>query len=118
MAIQIPPQMPDDVVRGWAVLAEQQRAHYEELYQTGRWQLYYSEAQFRIRVRRAVELCNAWQAVMAAMGAPKQDDRETTSGRETVRLVELSPPPLPATSFRTRLTGIEPRYAGRARAAV
>jgi len=113
MAIQIPTHMPDDVVRGWAVLAQQQRAHYEGLYQTGRWQLYYSEAQFRIRVRRAVELCDAWQALIAAARGPKHDDHEA-SGREAARLAELSPPPLSMTSFRTRLAGLEPRYAGSA----
>jgi hypothetical protein len=117
MAASIPSHIPDDVVRGWAVLAEQQRAHYEDLYRTGRWKHYYSEAQFRIRVRRAVELCDAWQAIIAAAGGPKHDDPEAVSSREAFRLADLSPPPLSMTSFRTRLAGLEPRYAGSARAA-
>jgi hypothetical protein len=117
MAIQFPPHMPDDAVRGWAVLAERQRAHYEDLYRTGRWQLYYSEAQFRIRVRRAVELCDAWQAVIEAAGGPRDSEGAPVSSREAQRLAELSPPPLSTTSFRTRLAGLEPRYAGSAGAA-
>jgi len=103
--------MPDEVVRGWSVLAEQQRAHYEELYRTGRWQLYYSETQFRIRVRRAVELCDTWQAVIAGVGGSKHDDREPASSSEASRLAELSLPRLSPTSFRSRLAGLEPRYA-------
>ena len=120
MATQIPARVPDDNVRGWTLLAEQRRAHYEDLYRSGRWQLYYSEIQFRIRVRQAVALCDAWRAVAEAAGGrqPEADDRvnENVADKEIFRLAELTPAPLSTTSFRSRLAGLEPRYSAGSRA--
>jgi uncharacterized repeat protein (TIGR03809 family) len=119
MATQVSPRVPDEIVRAWTVLAERRRDHYEELYRSGRWKLYYSETQFRIRVRQAVELCDMWRAFAAALGAgtPAADDhaREAASAM-ALRLADLSPPPLAMTSFRSLLAGLEPRYSSGARA--
>jgi len=119
MATQIPPRVPDEIVRGWTVLAERRRAHYEELYRSGRWKLYYSETQFRIRVRQAVELCDAWRAFAAALGTDVPAGAihlGETAADEALRLAELSPPPLTVTSFRSRLAGLDSRFGGRAQA--
>jgi uncharacterized repeat protein (TIGR03809 family) len=44
----------------WRVLAERRRAHLLELYQTGRWKLYFTEERFLMQMRDAVRLTDRW----------------------------------------------------------
>ena len=41
----------DEVAQKWRALAERRRAHFVELYHTGRWKRYYSEEQFLLKMR-------------------------------------------------------------------
>jgi uncharacterized repeat protein (TIGR03809 family) len=55
----------DDVSARWHSLAERRRAHFRELYESGRWRLYYTEEQFRNRVREVAEAAEAWAQIAA-----------------------------------------------------
>ena len=48
----------------WKDLAEQRREDFAELYRSGRWRHYYTEEQFRARVRTIAEICDRWIAVI------------------------------------------------------
>jgi uncharacterized repeat protein (TIGR03809 family) len=41
----------DEVAQKWRALAERRRAHFVELYHTGRWKRYYSEERFLLKMR-------------------------------------------------------------------
>jgi hypothetical protein len=58
-------QMPAATTHKWRELALQRHAHFLELYQTGRWKLYYSEHDFLIRMREAVHLLESWDTLSA-----------------------------------------------------
>jgi uncharacterized repeat protein (TIGR03809 family) len=66
MAEQIPRRMPDQLALRWFALAERRRVHCAELYRSGRWKLYYTEAHFRQAVRATVAACEAWRTIIAA----------------------------------------------------
>ena len=44
----------------WRVLAEKRRAHFTELYRSGRWQLYYTEDELLERMREVVSIAERW----------------------------------------------------------
>jgi uncharacterized repeat protein (TIGR03809 family) len=48
----------------WRDLAEQRRAHFAELYHSGRWRHYYTEDQFRDHVRKVAEICGRWTDIV------------------------------------------------------
>ncbi|HKA81575.1 MAG TPA: TIGR03809 family protein [Xanthobacteraceae bacterium] len=50
----------DGVAQKWRALAERRRAHFVELYDSGRWKRYYSEEQFINRMREAIRLTERW----------------------------------------------------------
>jgi uncharacterized repeat protein (TIGR03809 family) len=54
----------DIIAQKWRVLAERRRSHMLELFQNGRWRLYYREEQFLQLLRDAVEASDRW-AVLA-----------------------------------------------------
>ena len=60
--------LPAEVAEKFLALIEQRRAHLSELYDTGRWKLYYSDDELRARARELVVLRAQWAAV-AAIGA-------------------------------------------------
>jgi len=60
MAQSSPGQMPAATTHKWRELALQRHAHFLELYQTGRWKLYYSEHDFLIRMRRSGASLESW----------------------------------------------------------
>ena len=60
MSEQIPRCMPVEITRRWRALAEQRRAHFIELYDTGRWKHYYTEEQLLARMREAIRLTETW----------------------------------------------------------
>jgi hypothetical protein len=52
--------MSEDITRKWHELAEKRREHFVELYESGRWQHYYSESEFLTLMREVVNLSEAW----------------------------------------------------------
>jgi uncharacterized repeat protein (TIGR03809 family) len=48
----------------WRDLAEQRREYFAELYRSGRWHHYYTEDQFRARVRLVAEICDRWVEIL------------------------------------------------------
>jgi uncharacterized repeat protein (TIGR03809 family) len=59
----------DEVALKWRALAERRRAHFIELYDSGRWKLYFTEEQFIARMREAVRGSERW-----AENAPRPED--------------------------------------------
>ncbi len=51
---------PIEVTRKWLDLAERRKAYLVELYETGRWQLFYGEAEFVDRLREAIDVVERW----------------------------------------------------------
>jgi uncharacterized repeat protein (TIGR03809 family) len=45
----------------WRELAERRRAHFVELYRTGRWKHYYTEEEFVSRMRDVFHAADAWE---------------------------------------------------------
>jgi len=50
-----------EVSQKWRDLAERRRAHFVELYRSGRWKHYYTEEQFLQRMREVIYAAEAWQ---------------------------------------------------------
>jgi uncharacterized repeat protein (TIGR03809 family) len=57
---------PDQVAQRWRDLADRRRSYFIELYQSGRWKLYYSEADFVSRLREVVEAAEKWEKLASA----------------------------------------------------
>ena len=60
MSETLPRHMSLDVTSKWHDLAERRRAHFIELYESGRWKHYYSEHEFITRMRETVKLADDW----------------------------------------------------------
>jgi uncharacterized repeat protein (TIGR03809 family) len=54
----------------WRSLAERRRAHFVELYKSGRWKRYYTEEAFQAHMREVVRGVEAWTS-MISPGAAK-----------------------------------------------
>jgi len=63
----------DPVAQKWRALAERRRAHLVELYDSGRWKGYFTEAQFIHRMRQAVQQSERWAKI-----APRPSDKVST----------------------------------------
>jgi uncharacterized repeat protein (TIGR03809 family) len=57
---------PDQVTRRWSALAERRRSYFIELYQSGRWKRYYTEADFVIRMREVFQAAEQWEKLASA----------------------------------------------------
>jgi hypothetical protein len=68
MATQHPIVPTAEVAQKFLALIDQRRAHLSELYDTGRWKLYYSADELRTRARELVALRDKWSAVAALGG--------------------------------------------------
>ena len=68
-----PPAIPslEPVALKWRNLIERRRAHFIELYLTGRWKRYYEEEQFLIIFRETMTIADRWNEI-----APKPGDGE------------------------------------------
>jgi uncharacterized repeat protein (TIGR03809 family) len=60
MSERVRAQPYGDVAQKWRELAERRRAHFVELYHSGRWRHYYTEQQFLARLREVVQAADAW----------------------------------------------------------
>ena len=56
----------DQAARRWRDLAHRRRSHFVDLYLTGRWKLYYSEADFIVRLREVFQAADQWEKLTAA----------------------------------------------------
>jgi uncharacterized repeat protein (TIGR03809 family) len=59
-----------EFARRWLALSERRRDDLIELYRSGRWRRYYSEAQFLSVMRRAKAEVEAWAALAAPAAEP------------------------------------------------
>ena len=71
----------DKVAHKWRRLAERRRAHFVELYYSGRWKHYYTEERFLLSMREAIRAAERW-----AMIAPP------SAGADEAPPVEGTPP--------------------------
>ncbi len=69
MREHIPRCMPADITRKGRELAERRRAHFVELYDTGRWKRYSTEEQLLVRMREAIRMVETWER----LGAPADE---------------------------------------------
>ena len=72
MSEQIPRSMSVEITRRGRALAEQRRAHFIDLYETGRWKHYYTEDQLLARMRDAIKLAETWERLAAPPGSPRR----------------------------------------------
>lgn len=49
------------IARQWHKLAERRLAYYTELYRSGRWQRYYSQEHFALRMLDVLRAAKAWR---------------------------------------------------------
>jgi uncharacterized repeat protein (TIGR03809 family) len=66
MVESFPSQIPSEVLQRWRALAEERRAHFLELYMSGRWKHYYAEQEFVARMREAIQLLEMWNGLAQA----------------------------------------------------
>ena len=71
MSGQIPRRMSAEITQKWRDLAEKRRAHLVELFDSGRWKLYYNEEQLVARTREAIRLVETWEQLVSRPGAAK-----------------------------------------------
>ncbi len=69
MSAGLSPRPYDSIARRWCDLAVRRRAHFLELYDSGRWKLYYDEEQFLARMREAVASVEIWAQLAAKQAA-------------------------------------------------
>ena len=53
----------DAIARKWCDLALRRRAHFVDLYRSGRWTRYYGKEQFFVQLRGAFRNADAWAAL-------------------------------------------------------
>jgi len=63
MSERPPAHALEEVAQKWRALAERRCAYFLELYRSGRWRHYYSEEQFLVRMREAIELNERWMEI-------------------------------------------------------
>jgi hypothetical protein len=76
----------DEVAQKWRALAERRRAHFVELYHTGRWKRYYSEEQFLLKMREAIKATNSLGGDRAHAPASRRKRAEPRPGRDAPAL--------------------------------
>jgi uncharacterized repeat protein (TIGR03809 family) len=59
----------DQVTLRWRDLAERRRSHFVELYESGRWKRYYSEADFIQAMREVVAAAEEWEKLVSRQTA-------------------------------------------------
>ena len=89
MPKQIPFAFPVEVTRKWLALAQRRKAHLVDLYESGRWRLYYTEAEFIDRLREAIHGVDRWnateQASVCAVIHAAVHDREFSADQRSAR---------------------------------
>jgi uncharacterized repeat protein (TIGR03809 family) len=62
----------DDLAHKWHELAERRRSHFIDLYRTGRWKHYYTEAQFIARMREVFHSAEEWARLASPAAEPSK----------------------------------------------
>ena len=75
------------IIGKWRDLAEKRRLSFVELQRNGRWKLYYTEAQFILRMGQVSELSQIW----AKLAAPAPRDRAPPAATVVERATTQSP---------------------------
>lgn len=85
MSARLPAHALDAAAQKWRDLAERRRAHFLELYTSGRWKRYYNEEQFLYRMREAIRVAQRWAEIAPPMdeGALAQDQSCAEGPRRT-----------------------------------
>ena len=78
----------DPVALKWRSLIERRRAHFVDLYLSGRWKRYFSEEQFLTNFREAMSMADRWTEI-----APKPGDRNLTQPELTREALSGEPNP-------------------------
>jgi hypothetical protein len=60
-----------EVTLKWRDLAERRRAHFIDLYKSGRWKHYYTDNEFREELGRAVAIAQRWARIAPRPGELK-----------------------------------------------
>jgi uncharacterized repeat protein (TIGR03809 family) len=60
MSARVKAEPYGEVAQKWRDLAERRRAHFVDLYRSGRWKHYYTEEQFLERMREVIRAADAW----------------------------------------------------------
>jgi uncharacterized repeat protein (TIGR03809 family) len=53
----------DEVARKWLALALRRKQHIIDIYESGRWKRYYTEAQLIDEMRASIHLCDIWAEI-------------------------------------------------------
>ncbi len=85
----------DSTARRWLALVERRQQNFIELWNTGRWQHYYTHAQFLDEMRKMLDLRNRWASLaglpvteqIVVWHASKQNEQPNRNGSE----LELRP---------------------------
>jgi uncharacterized repeat protein (TIGR03809 family) len=72
----------------WRDLAERRKAHFVELYETGRWKHYYTDIEFLAELRKAIAAANRW----AKLAPRPEDDGEAAGAPLPPPLLKALPP--------------------------
>ena len=85
MSARMPAHALDAVAQKWRSLAERRRAHFLELYASGRWKRYYSEEQFLYRMHEAIRVAKRWAEIAPPIDevAPAQEQSFAEGPRRT-----------------------------------
>jgi uncharacterized repeat protein (TIGR03809 family) len=74
MSASQPARPYGELAQQWRELAERRRAHFVDLYQSGRWKHYYTEEQFLAEMREAIRVAETW----ARIAPPDKTSHEET----------------------------------------
>jgi uncharacterized repeat protein (TIGR03809 family) len=79
MSARLPAHAFQAVAQKWRALAERRRAHFLELYDSGRWKYYYNETEFLYRLREAIRLSDRWAEIAPPPADEMEPDRPSVS---------------------------------------
>jgi hypothetical protein len=80
---EVPPAMLDAAVNWqrvagrWRDIAERRSAHYVEMFYSGRWKHYYTDAEFLAALRSAILMARRWSAI-----APRAADHRPVAAAQ------------------------------------
>jgi len=63
MPDQQAPRPYDRLAHKWRDLADRRREHFTDMYRSGRWKHYYTEEEFVVRMREAIQAANVWRRI-------------------------------------------------------
>jgi uncharacterized repeat protein (TIGR03809 family) len=92
----------DNIARRWLALVERRQAYFLELCDSGRWQRYYTQAEFIDEMRKVLRVRAQWAAI-AGVAAPDDDELPPLVDRAPPRPRPLSAG-IPATPWPTGLS--------------